>query len=52
VWHEKEFAERLEYMHLNPVKIRTGEATGRLAAVQLQQFRFGQGNGSGLPHSD
>jgi len=52
VRHEKEFAERLKYMHLNPVKIRTGEATGRLAVVQLQQPRFGQGHRSGLPHSD
>jgi len=29
-----------------------GEAAERLAVVELQQFRLGQGNGSGASHPD
>jgi hypothetical protein len=29
-----------------------GEAAGGLAVVELQQFRFAQGNGDGVPHPD
>jgi hypothetical protein len=31
---------------------RAGEAAGRLAMVELQQFCFGEGDGSGVPYSD
>jgi hypothetical protein len=31
---------------------RAGEEGGRLAVVELQQFCFGQGDGSGVPHAD
>jgi hypothetical protein len=31
---------------------RPGEAAGALAMVELQQFRFGQGDGGGVSHSD
>jgi hypothetical protein len=31
---------------------RAGEADGRVAVVELQQFCLGQGNGSGAAHRD
>jgi len=52
VRHEREFRQRLEYMHMDPGPSRVGRAAGGLAVVELQQFCFGQGHGGGLPHSD
>jgi hypothetical protein len=38
VRHAREFSDRLDYIHLNPVRKGPGEQAGAVAMVELQQF--------------